>query len=96
MIHEENFVSLWEIAKNTKSVFTSLPKTRKRFVMENDKPVWVVMSIDEYNMSQIPVVEPDEWEIDAIAEFEKNKLSWNIEEWVDAFEFLEKLQNGGV
>jgi len=92
MIWDDSFVSISEMRDNTSNIFKTLPKTRKRFVMSKNKPIGVVMSIDEYNLSQIPAVEPDQWEIDAINE----DLETMDDRWIDAFEFLEKLKKGNV
>ena len=87
MIWDDNFVSISEVRDNTTMVFKNLPKTRKRFVMSRNKPIGVVMSIDEYNATQIPIEKPDTWEIDAI----NRDLESMDDIWVDAFEFLEEL-----
>jgi len=96
MIQDDNFVSISEVRDNTTTVFKTLPKAWRRFVMSRNKPVWVMMSMDEYNATQIPIVEPDQWEIDAIEKYEADKKAWTIDEREDAFEFLKKLQNGDI
>ncbi|MDA9129092.1 type II toxin-antitoxin system Phd/YefM family antitoxin [Candidatus Gracilibacteria bacterium] len=92
MIAEDNFVSISEVRDNTSHFFKTLPKARKRFVMSHNKPVGVVMSLEEYNHSQIPVAEPDQWEIEATLK----DLESIDDEGVDAFEFLAQLQQKDV
>jgi hypothetical protein len=44
--------------------------------MNNNKPKAVIMSVEKYNQLNkyfIPEVEPDEWEKQSIAEYEKEK-----------------------
>ncbi len=94
MIGEENFVSISEVRDKTTTVFKTLPKFGKRFVMSKNKPLGVIISLEEYNnISRIPLAEPDDWEKTAIqADIE----SENDDPGVEAFEFLKKLQNNEI
>ena len=84
MIAEDNFVSISEVRDNTSQFFKTLPKSRKRFVMSHNKPVGVVMSLEEYN-----TLNPENYET---AEEKKAYLnSLDDTDEVEAFSFLETL-----
>ena len=78
----EKFVSTTELKNNTKNILASANKLGEIFIMNNNKPSVVIMSISEYNnfnKYNIPEIEPDENEKKLIEKYENDKKNWNIE-----------------
>jgi len=81
-INIEKFVSTTELKNNTKNILASANKLGEIFIMNNNKPSVVIMSISEYNnfnKYNIPEIEPDEDEKKLIEKYENDKKNWNIE-----------------
>jgi len=96
-IIEKKFFSSTDLKNNTKNVLDTTNDLWEVFILNNNKPKAVIISIERYNSMNkyyIPEVEPDEWEKKAIAEHEKEKKEWTLQfiEWEEVFDFLNKLK----
>ena len=49
MITSDNFCSISELRDKTSKVVKEAQKTGKKIILSQNKPVWVFLSIDEYN-----------------------------------------------
>jgi prevent-host-death family protein len=75
-IIENKYISTTELKNKTKTVLDTTESLGEVFIMNNNKPRAVLISVDRYNYMNnyhIPEVEPDEWEKKSIAEYEKKK-----------------------
>ena len=82
IINTEKFVSTTELKNNTKNVLDSANKLGEIFIMNNNKPSVVIMSVSQYNnfsKYNISEVEPDEFEKKAIEKYNIDKKNWNLE-----------------
>lgn len=64
-IIEKKFFSATDLKNKTKSVLDAAEDLWEVFIMNNNKPKAIIMSVEKYNMMNkyyIPEVEPDEWE----------------------------------
>jgi len=96
-IIEKKFFSSTDLKNNTKNVLDTTNDLWEVFILNNNKPKAVIISIDRYNSMNkyyIPEVEPGEWEKQAIAEYEKEKKEWTLQfiEGEEVFDFLNKLK----
>ena len=75
-INMMQFISTTELKNNTKSVLDLTNELGEIFIMNNNKPSVVIMSISQYNnfsKYNISEVEPDEFEKKAIKKYETDK-----------------------
>gem|GEM_PF-2637691 len=75
-IIKKKFFSSTDLKNNTKNVLDTTENLGEVFIMNNNKPKVVIVSIDKYNSmnkNYIPEIEPDNFEKQAILEYEKNK-----------------------
>lgn len=94
-IIERQYFSATDLKNKTKSVLDTTQDLWEVFIMNNNKPKVVIMSIEKYNNINkyyIPEVEPDEWEKQSIAEYEKQKKEWNLE-FISSDVFFNSLKN---
>ena len=97
VINTEKFVSTTDLKNNTKSVIQKANDYGEIFIMNNNKPNVVIMSISQYNnfsKYHISEVEPDESEKKAIEKYENDKKNWTLEliEEKEVFNLLNKLK----
>ncbi len=96
-IIKKKFFSSTDLKNNTKNVLDTTENLGEVFIMNNNKPKVVIVSIDKYNSmnkNYIPEIEPDNFEKQAILEYEKNKKEWKLEfiEEDEVFNFLNSLK----
>ncbi|MDD3646004.1 MAG: type II toxin-antitoxin system prevent-host-death family antitoxin [Candidatus Gracilibacteria bacterium] len=96
-IIKDQFFSTTQLKTNTKSVLDKTRDLGEVFIMNNNKPNAVLMSIEKYNeinQYYIPEVEPEEWELKAIKEYKKEQKAGKLEyiEGEDVFKFLNNLR----
>ncbi len=89
MISEKNFVSISDIRDKTASVFKEVNKVWKKIVLSQNKPIWVFLSIDEYNNLQKLWFEK---EIATKEDIKAYKHSSHWDDSAEAFVFLENLK----
>ena len=81
-LNTDIFISTTELKNNTKSVIEKANDYGEIFIMNNNKPRIVMMSVKQYNnfaKYNIPEIEPDEFEKKAIEEFKNDMKNWNVE-----------------
>ena len=81
-INTDMFVSTTELKNNTKSVIEKANDYGEIFIMNNNKPRVIMMSIKQYNnftKYNIPQIEADEFEKKAIEKFKNDMKNWNLE-----------------
>ncbi len=94
-IIEKKYFSSTDLKNNTKSVLDTTNDLWEVFIMNNNKPKAVIISIDRYNSMNkyyIPEIEPDEWEKQSIAEYQKEKKAWTLE-FISSDDFFNSLKN---
>ena len=96
-IIENKYFSSTDLKNKTKNVLDTAQDLWEVFIMNNNKPKAVLISVEKYNQlnkQYIPEVESDEWEKQSIAEYEKEKKEWTLEfiEWDEVFSFLNSLK----
>ena len=96
-IIDKKFFSSTDLKKHTKNVLDTTENLWEVFIMNNNKPKVIIMSVKKYNQmnkNSIPEVEPDEWEKQSIAQYEKDLNDGKLEflEWKEVFEYLEALK----
>ncbi len=89
MITERNFVSISDLRDKTSSVVKDVNIFGKKIVLSQNKPVWIFLSIQEYNNMQKLSFEK---EIATSEDITLYKKSTHGDSSVEAFSFLEKLQ----
>lgn len=88
MITEKNFVSVSDLRDKTSKVIKEVWIVWKKIVLSQNKPIWVFLSIDEYNAMQKVAFEKEKATNEDIKAYKKSS-HW--EDWVEAFSFLESL-----
>ena len=81
-LNTDIFISTTELKNNTKSVIEKANDYGEIFIMNNNKPRAVMMSVEKYNnftRYNISEIEPDEFEKKAIDKFKKDMKNWNLE-----------------
>lgn len=96
-IIEKKYFSTTELKNKTKNVLDTTQDLWEVFIMNNNKPKAVIISVDKYNQMNkyfIPEVEPDKCEKQAIEEYQKAKKEWTLDfiEWENVFKFLNSLK----
>lgn len=89
MISEKNFVSISELRDNTAHVVKDIWKVWKKILLSQNKPIWVFLSIDEYNTLQKVAFEK---EIATKEDLQAYRYSSHGEQWEEAFSFLASLK----
>ncbi len=88
MIRPSDYISISDLKNNTATIVRELPKWKK-IILSQNKPIAVIMSINEYNMMLelwIKTAKATKEEIKAY------KKSSHWKEWVEAFSFLSSLK----
>ncbi len=89
MISDKNFVSISDLRDKTSKVLKDVSIVWKKIVLSQNKPIWVFLSIEEYNCMQKVAFEKEYATNDDIIAYKKSS-HWN--NWVEAFSFLETLK----
>ena len=81
ILNTEKFISTTELKNNTKTVIEKVNNYWEIFIMNNNKPSVVIMSIEQYNeINNFRIV----WDIIPMSKFdEKNLIRWmeNYRNW---------------
>lgn len=88
MILEKNFVSISDLRDKTAQVVKEVSIVWKKIVLSQNKPIWVILSIEEYNNMQKLSFEKEKATQKDIKAYQK---STHWEDWVEAFGFLQSL-----
>lgn len=89
MITTTEYVSISDLRDKTANIVKELPKGKK-IVLSNNKPVWVFLWVDEYNsLLKLSFPRESATKEDIVA----YKTSSHWKDAVDAFEFLDSLEN---
>lgn len=88
MITATSFVSISDLRDKTATIVKQLPKWKK-IILSQNKPVWVFMSVDEYN-SLLKLNFPKEKATDQDIKSYKESSHWK--DAVEAFSFLDNLK----
>lgn len=89
MISVDNFVSISDLRDNTSQVIKNLPKVWKKIVLSQNKPIWIFLSIEEFNAMQKLSFEKEKATQEDIKAYSQSS-HW--EKWVEAFSFLDSLK----
>lgn len=89
MILEKNFVSISDLRDKTTKVVKDVSIVWKKIVLSQNKPIWVFLSIEEYNNMQKLNFLKEKASKEDIKAYQKSS-HWK--ESVDAFEFLHSLK----
>ena len=88
MITTTDYASISDLRDKTTTIVKELPRWKK-IILSQNKPIAVIMSIDEYNMMLKLWFETDEATKEEINAYKKSS-HWK--EWVEAFSFLSTLK----
>ncbi len=89
MINKDSYVSISDIRDKTSSVIKDLNRTWTKIVLSRNKPVWVFLSISQYNnLKKTNFLKEQATEEDIKAY--KKSSHWT--DWVEAFSFLKTLK----
>ena len=88
MIRATDYASISDLKENTSTILRELPKWKK-IIFSQNKPVAVIMSIEEYNMMLKLWFGTD---AATPKEIKAYKASSHWKEWVEAFSFLDALK----
>ena len=94
-IIEKKYFSATDLKNKTKNVLDTTQDLWEVFIMNNNKPKAVIVSIEKYNKMNeyyIPEVEADKWEKQSIAKYEKQKKEWKLE-FISSDVFFNSLKN---
>ncbi len=89
MIIEKNYVSISDLRDKTSQVLKDVSKVWKKIILSQNKPIWIFLSIEEYNTMQRVAFDREkatQKDIDAY----KHSSHWQA--WVEAFSFLDTLK----
>lgn len=89
MLIENNFVSISDLRDKTSRVIKDLSKVGKKIILSQNKPIWIFLSIEEYNAMQKLSFEKEKASADDIKAY-KDSSHWT--DWVEAFNFLNSLK----
>lgn len=89
MLLEKNFVSISDLRDRTSTVMKEVSISWKKIVLSQNKPIWVFLSIYEYNHMQKLNFEKEKASADDIKAYGKSSHGT---EGVEAFTFLESLK----
>ena len=89
MILSENFVSISDVRDKTSSVMKSVNCVWKKIILSQNKPIWMFLSIDEYNnMLKLNFNK----EIATDEDISAYKNSSHGQNGIEAFEFLDNIK----
>ncbi len=89
MITQENYISISDLRDKTAQVVKDLGKSGKKIVLSQNKPVWVFLSVEEYNaMTKLNFAKEYATQEDVKA-YQKSSHGADA---VEAFSFLETLK----
>ena len=89
MIIQDSYVSISDIRDKTSSVIKELDKIGTKIILSQNKPVWVFLSISQYNNLKKTAFLKEEATKDDIKAY-KESSHWK--EWTEAFNFLKSLK----
>lgn len=89
MLIENNFVSISDLRDKTSQVIKDVSKVWKKIVLSQNKPIWVFLSLEEYNSLQKVAFEREDANMQDLKAY---KQSTHGSEWVEAFSFLNSLK----
>lgn len=89
MLTIDNFVSISDLRDKTSQVVRNISKIWKKIVLSQNKPIWVFLSIEEYNALQKVAFLKEKATPEDIKTY-KESSHW--ETWVEAFSFLDSLK----
>ena len=75
----DNYVSITQLQKNTNSCLENINEVGMKVVLSNNKPKAIILSLSEFEYISKKwqhFIEPDEWEKQAIGDYEKRKKMW--------------------
>ena len=89
MIVQDSYVSISDIRDKTSSVIKELDKIGTKIILSQNKPVWVFLSISQYNnLKKTSFLKEQATESDMKAY--KESSHWT--DWIEAFNFLKTLK----
>jgi PHD/YefM family antitoxin component YafN of YafNO toxin-antitoxin module len=88
MIRPSDYISISNLKNNTATIVRELPKWKK-IILSQNKPIAVIMSVEEYNIMLKLWFKTDEATKEEIKAY-KESTHWK--EWVEAFSFLNTLK----
>lgn len=88
MIRENNFVSISDLRDNTSQIVKDLPRVGKKILLSQNKPIWVFLSIEQYNTLQKVAFDREEATLGDIQAYKKSSHG---KEGTEAFSFLSSL-----
>jgi len=89
MIIQDSYVSISDIRDKTSSVIKELDKIGTKIILSQNKPVWVFLSVSQYNnLKKTAFLREQATENDIKAY--KESSHWT--DWVEAFSFLKWLK----
>ena len=89
MLTVDNFVSISDLRDKTSQVVKSISKVWKKIVLSQNKPIWIFLSIEEFNAMQKLSFEKEKATQEDIKAYSQSS-HW--ENWVEAFSFLDSLK----
>ncbi len=93
-IIQNKYISSTDLKNKTKDVLDITESLGEVFIMNNNKPRAVLISVERYNYINnfhIPEVEPDDWEKQSIENYIMNEKNWK-NEYIDEDEFFRWLK----
>lgn len=94
-IIKDKYFSSTELKNNTKNILDTTQELWEVFIMNNNKPKAVIMSVEKYNdinKYYIPEIEADKWEKEYLDQYKKEKESWKVE-FIEENTFFKNLKN---
>ena len=95
---KDKVISISDLRSNATKIIENLSKTWDKYIFIHNKPKAVLVDIDwfetvskKFNKHWIEYYVPDEFEQNAIKEYEEKKKNWKLE-YVDAFSSLDLLK----
>lgn len=89
MISENNYVSISELRDKTAKIVKDAQKSWKKIILSQNKPVWIFLSIEEYNALTKVAFEKEDATFDDIQAYKKSSHGKDA---VEAFSFLDSLK----
>ncbi len=81
-IIKDKYFSTTQLKTSTKDILNKTQDLGEIFIMNNNKPKVVIMSIEKYNdinKNSIAEVEASDYEVETIKNFKKEKKEWKID-----------------
>jgi len=89
MISNDNFVSISDLRDRTSKVLKDVNIVGKKIVLSKNKPIWIFLSIEEYNNMKKLCFKKEKASTEDIEVYKKSSHG---EEWTEAFSFLDSLK----